>query len=129
MTIRICTVLCFAASISITMAAQSEPVLLSANIPIYPPLAAQARIEGIVKLTFTLRANGEPMNVQVVSGHAQLKSAAVENVETWRFKTPYAEGKYETEFDYRFACSGPQRVTFESFQRVEVVGCPPMHSD
>jgi TonB family protein len=108
MTNGVRAVLCVAA-LSITLAAQTEPVLLSANIPIYPPLAAQARIEGIVKLTFTLRANGEPINVQVVSGHVQLKSAAVENVETWRFKTPYAEGKYETEFDYRFACSGPQR--------------------
>ena len=31
MTIRICAILCFAAAISITMAAQSEPVLVSAN--------------------------------------------------------------------------------------------------
>jgi outer membrane biosynthesis protein TonB len=73
MTNGVRAVLCVAA-LSITLVAQSEPVLLSANIPIYPPLAALARIEGIVKLTFTLRANGEPMNVQVVSGHAQLKN-------------------------------------------------------
>src|ERR1700690_294618 len=42
MTIRTCAVLCFAAAISVTMAAQSEPVLVSANIPKHPPLACQA---------------------------------------------------------------------------------------
>jgi outer membrane biosynthesis protein TonB len=82
MTIRICTILCFAASISITMAAQSEPVLVSANIPKHPPLACQARIGGVVKLTFTLGKNGaEPTDVEAVSGPTVLKGAAVENVE------------------------------------------------
>jgi hypothetical protein len=91
MTIRICAVLCFAAAISVTMAAQDEPVLVSANIPKHPPLACQARIEGLVKLSFTLAANAaEPTNVEVVSGHAMLKGAAVENVNTWRFQNPYA---------------------------------------
>jgi hypothetical protein len=74
MTIRICAVLCFAAAISVTMAAQDEPVLVSANIPSKPQLACQARIDGFVKLRFTLAANAaEPTNVEVVSGHAMLK--------------------------------------------------------
>jgi TonB family protein len=103
------------------MAAQSEPVLTSANIPKYPPLARQARVEGVVRLAFTLPANGtEPTNVEVVSGHTLLKSAAVENVKTWRFENPYAvERRYETTFEYRLL-SG-RRVTFESFGHVEVV--------
>jgi hypothetical protein len=98
MTIRICAVLCFAAAISVTMAAQDEPVLVSANIPSKPQLACQARIDGFVKLRFTLAANAaEPTNVEVVSGHAMLKGAAVENVNTWRFQNPYSvERKYET---------------------------------
>jgi outer membrane biosynthesis protein TonB len=71
------------------MAAQSEPTLVSANIPIYPPLALQARIEGIVKLTFTLGPTAaEPMKIQAVSGHTALKGAAVESVKTWRLQNP-----------------------------------------
>ncbi len=126
----VCALLCVAV-LSTTLAAQSEPVLVSANIPSYPSLASQARIEGIVKLTFTLRADaGEPIDVQVVSGHPVLKGAAVENAKTWRFRNPYAvERTYETEFDFRLPCSGPQRVTFESYERVEVVSCATMHSD
>jgi outer membrane biosynthesis protein TonB len=73
MTARVCIVLCFAA-MSMTMAAQT---LVSTTIPIYPPLARQARIGGIVKLTFTLPANsGEPTNVEADSGHPGFTSAA-----------------------------------------------------
>ena len=127
MTIRICAVLCFAAAISVTMTAQSEPVLVSANIPRHPPLACQARIAGVVKVTFVLSGKaGEPSNVEAVSGHPMLKDAAIENVKTWKFRDSYAEGKYETMFDYRLLSSGPQKVTFESFHRVEVATCVPV---
>jgi outer membrane biosynthesis protein TonB len=132
MTTRICAVLVFGAAISITMAAQSEPTLISANIPKHPPLARQARIEGIVKLTFTLAANAvEPTNVEVVSGPALLKASALENVKTWRFQNPYAiERKYETSFEYRLPLSeGSQKVTFESFHKVEIVTYAPSPSE
>jgi hypothetical protein len=130
MTHRVCAVLCLAV-LSATMAAQSEPVLVSANIPSHPPLALQARIEGIVKLTFTLGPNAaEPMKIQMVSGHKALKGAAVENVKTWPFQNPYSvERRYETALDYRLLSSGPQSVTFESFSRVEILSVAPMHSD
>jgi outer membrane biosynthesis protein TonB len=123
MIMRICSVLCFAAAISVTMAAQ-EPVLVSANIPKHPPLACQARIEGSVKLSFTLAMNDTAAeNVEVISGHALLKNAAVENLSTWRFESHHPDGKFETTFVYRIPSSGLQSVTFESFHRVEVATC------
>ena len=126
MTIRICAVLCFAAAISVTAAAQDEPVLVSATIPKHPALACQARITGSVKLSFTLAANAtEATNVEVVSGHPMLKYAAVENLSTWRFRDHHADGKYETTFVYLLPLSGPQKVTFESFNRVEIATCLP----
>ena len=124
--IRIATVPCLLA-FCIAMAAQSEPSLIAVNMPTYPPLARQARIAGVVKVTFVLTGNaGEPTNVELVSGHPMLKDAAIENVKTWKFKNSYAEGKYETTFDYRLPSSGPQKVTFESFHRVEVATCLPL---
>jgi len=123
---RIVTVACLLA-FCIAMAAQSEPTLVAVNMPTYPPLARQARIAGVVKLTFVLSGNaGEPTNVEVISGHPMLKDAAIENVKTWKFKDSYAEGKYETTFDYRLPSSAPQKVTFESFHRVEVATCLPV---
>jgi TonB family protein len=109
------------------MAAQGEPVLVSANIPRHPPLACQARIAGVVKLSFVLSGNdGEATDVEVISGHPMLTDAAIENVKTWKFNSSYACGKYQTTFDYRLPSSGPQKVTFESFHRVEVDTCLPV---
>jgi TonB family protein len=129
MTNRISTVLCFVAAVCIGMAAQTdEPLLITVQLPKYPPLAHQARIEGVVKLTFTLSANaGEPTNVEVVSGHPMLTGAAMDNVKTWRFENHYAvERKYATTF--RYGLSGIEvpaptrdKVTFDSFHQVEVV--------
>lgn len=129
MTIRVYTLLSFLAAATLTMAAQTEPVLTSANIPKYPPLAAQARVEGIVKLSFRLEAGAaEPTNVEVVSGHPLLKRAALENVKTWRFENPFppVERKYETTFKYRLSdrkAVGKKKVivTFESFDHVEIL--------
>jgi len=127
MTARI-TVLGFVVAVSMAVAAQTEPTLASANIPKYPPLAAQARVEGVVTLSFTLPANGAaPANVEVESGHPLLRTAAAENVKAWRFENPYAvERKYETVFQYRLSGGkGAGRrsvtVTFESFHHVEIV--------
>jgi TonB-like protein len=128
MTNRIGTVLSFLVAVCIAMAAQTEPTLTAVNIPKYPPLACQARIEGIVKLTFTLLANAaEPTNVEVVSGHPMLKGAAMDNLKTWKFENSNAvERKYETTFRYRL--SGVEvplptsaTVTFKSFHQVEIV--------
>ena len=115
---------------SIPAAAQREPVLSAANIPKYPPVASTARVEGVVKLTFTLAAHSdEPTNVEVVSGHPLLRAAAIENIKTWRFENPYAvERKYETTFKYRLSgkevpASATRRLTvsLESFHQVEIV--------
>jgi TonB family protein len=117
---RLCVLFC-CLTVCLSLAAQTDdPELISGNMPRYPPLARQARIEGIVKVTFTLPPNAEePANVEASSGHPVLKAAAVENVKTWHFKNPYAaERKYETTFRYRL---GPQRITFESFHNVEIV--------
>ena len=71
-------------------------------------------------------ANGaEPTDVEAVSGPTLLKTAALENVKTWHFGTHYGNGRYETTFDYQLPMSGPQKVTFESFRRVEVATCLP----
>ncbi len=120
MTSRATKLLCFVVFFCLTMAAQTEPTLVTVNIPKYPSLASHARIQGLVKLTFTLSANaGEVTNTEVVSGHPMLKGAAIDNVRTWKFENPYAlERKYETTFRYRL--SGRATVTFESFHEVEV---------
>ena len=120
--------LCLTFAVCLRVAAQADnPELVSANIPFYPPLARQARVYGTVKIAFTLPANAEePVNVEGVSGHPLLRSSAVENVKTWRFRNTYAvERKYETTFDYTLSETESRHVTFESFTVVEVVSPKP----
>jgi len=126
---RCIVLLCCVFSMSLAGLAQTEPVLTSANVPKYPALACQARVEGTVKLSFTLPANStEPAKVEVVSGHPMLKGEATENVKTWRFDNPYAvERKYETTFNYHLSgveILGTRKLTVtfvDSFRHVEVL--------
>lgn len=53
--------------------------------PKYPPIARQARIEGDVKLSFDVSADGEPQNIRILSGHAMLSDHAIETLRGWRF--------------------------------------------
>lgn len=123
-------VLLLVATISITMAAQSEPTLVTLNMPRYNWLARQARVQGIVKVAFTLLPQaGEPTKVEVVAGPPasigtaveELKKTALENVKTWRFENGDAvEHRYETTFDFQLG-GRSDVVSFQSFHSVTIV--------
>lgn len=54
--------------------------------PTYPPLARQARIQGVVVLTAMIDRDGNIQNLQLVSGHPMLAPAAIDAVKHWRYK-------------------------------------------
>ena len=54
--------------------------------PTYPPLAQQARIQGVVVMTALIDKGGNVQRLQVVSGHPLLAPAAIEAVKQWRYK-------------------------------------------
>ena len=54
--------------------------------PVYPPLAQQARIQGVVVLMALIDKNGNVQSLQVVSGHPLLTRAAIDAVKQWRYK-------------------------------------------
>ena len=58
---------------SINLSAQSDrATLTSAQLPIYPPMALVARVEGIVVLNSTISPVGEVVAVEVASGNPLL---------------------------------------------------------
>jgi protein TonB len=54
--------------------------------PTYPPLAQQARIQGVVVLTAMIDRDGNIQNLRLVSGHPMLAPAAIDAVKHWRYK-------------------------------------------
>ena len=56
--------------------------------PAYPPLARQARIQGVVLLQATISKQGDIEDLQTISGHPMLIPAAMQAVKQWKYK-PY----------------------------------------
>jgi protein TonB len=54
--------------------------------PTYPPVAQQARIQGVVVLTAIIDKNGNIQNLRLVSGHPMLTPVAINAVKQWRYK-------------------------------------------
>lgn len=64
----------------------SKGQLMYRTEPTYPPLARQARIQGVVVLTAVIDKDGNIQNLQLESGHPLLAPAAIDAVKHWRYK-------------------------------------------
>ncbi len=77
--------------------------------PMYPPLARQARIQGMVILRIVINKLGEVRETQLVSGHPMLVPAAVDAVKKWRYIPYESDGKtleIETDVQIVFRLAG-----------------------
>jgi protein TonB len=61
--------------------------------PLYPPLAKQARIQGVVRFTAIIGKDGTIQNLQLVSGHPLLVEAAKQAVTQWQYKPTLLNGE------------------------------------
>jgi protein TonB len=66
---------------------------LSAPAPVYPPLAKQARIQGVVRLNAVISKEGLIEQLTAVSGHPLLIPSALEAVKKWRYKPTLLNGE------------------------------------
>ncbi|MGH9656941.1 MAG: TonB family protein [Bryobacteraceae bacterium] len=60
--------------------------------PVFPPLARQARISGVVRLEAIINRDGTIQNLRVASGHPLLAPAALEAVRQWRYQPTLLNG-------------------------------------
>jgi protein TonB len=67
--------------------------LLTQVKPVYPPLAKQARIQGVVLLEAVISKDGAIDNLRVISGHPLLTQAAIDAVKQWRYKPTLLNGE------------------------------------
>jgi TonB family protein len=77
--------------------------------PVYPPLARQARIQGIVVLKAIISKSGDVESLQLVSGHPILAPSAIEAVKQWKYKPFLVDGEpveVETTVQVNFTLAG-----------------------
>ena len=62
----------------------SLPTVAGAAVPLYPPLARVANVEGVVRLR--IATDGQRVtSARVIEGNKMLAAAAEENIHTWTF--------------------------------------------
>jgi periplasmic protein TonB len=77
--------------------------------PVYPPLARQARIQGVVLLQAEISKEGNIINLQLVSGHPMLAPAAIEAVKQWKYRPYLLNGEpceVDTQIQVNFTLAG-----------------------
>ena len=79
--------------------------------PVYPPLAKQARISGVVHLSALIGKEGNIVNLAVISGHPLLIPSALEAVQQWVYQKTLLNGEpveVMTQIDVNYTLSdGP----------------------
>ena len=87
----------------------SEGDLVRKILPVYPPLARSARIQGQVVLQAVISKQGVIENLKLLSGHPMLVPAAIEAVRQWRYR-PYVLNnepvEVETQITVNFSLGG-----------------------
>jgi TonB family protein len=82
--------------------------LVSQPRPVYPPLAKQARIQGVVTLMALIGLDGHVQALSVVKGHPLLVQAAMEAVQQWVYEPTLLNGNpvsVVTQIDVNFTLS------------------------
>jgi protein TonB len=70
-----------------------EARLIQRREPVYPPLARQARIQGVVKLEAVIGPDGRVEKVQAISGPPLLRQAAIDAVRQWVYEPSRLNGQ------------------------------------
>lgn len=71
----------------------AEKHLLKRVPPVYPPLAQQTRISGVVILEITVDESGTPSVRRIIYGHPLLQYAAIDAVRSWKYRPFGEDGK------------------------------------
>ena len=76
--------------------------------PVYPPLAQQASIQGVVRFIVIIAKDGTIQNLTLISGHPLLIESARQAVTQWQYKPTLLNGEpveVVTQIDVSFTLS------------------------
>jgi hypothetical protein len=84
---------------------EPPPRVWSAQAPLYPPVAVQASVQGLVTLRVTTDGK-QVVNFDAESGPPYLVIKTNENVKTWKFQ-PHTPTSFEIKFEYTLSAASP----------------------
>ena len=93
---------------ALPLAPAHGPKLISQVAPVYPPLAKQARIQGLVAFKAVIATDGTVKSLKLVGGHPLLVPAAQAAVKQWRYEPTLLNGvpvEVATRIDVNFTLS------------------------
>jgi protein TonB len=70
--------------------------------PAYPPLARQARIQGVVVMRVVINTEGKIENIRIVTGHPLLIQAAIDAVKKWVYPTQSSQVATNVTLNFAF---------------------------
>lgn len=70
-----------------------EAQIINRVLPVYPALAKQMRLSGVVQLIGIIGKDGHVQNLQLVSGHPLLVKAALDAVRQWTYRPTMLNGE------------------------------------
>jgi TonB family protein len=80
-------ILVCALAFAFTMPSGAEDRAVKQRVsPVYPEIAKRMRIEGVIKMSVTVDADGKVLDVKTVSGNRTLSIAAEDAVRKWKFE-------------------------------------------
>lgn len=65
---------------------------IAGSAPVYPPIAVQARVEGVVRLQIVVTKDGTVKDIEFLSGHLLFRESAKTAVETFRYSPTVKDG-------------------------------------
>ena len=95
--IALLLILAFSAIASLPVSAEEGSRKVKDHVqPVYPEMAKNMHITGVVRLEVTITAQGAVKNTKILGGHPMLADAAVKAVSRWRYETGPEETRVVT---------------------------------
>jgi TonB family protein len=85
---------------AVNLLAQEGRKLISNPVPVYPEMAKNYRITGVVKVQVVVAPDGHIKSTQVIGGHPLLADAVKETLKNWKYAPASAESTAILEFNF-----------------------------
>jgi TonB family protein len=85
---------------AVNLSAQEGRKVISNPVPVYPEVAKNFHVTGVVKVQVVIAPDGHIKSTQVIGGHPLLVDAVKETLKHWKYAPASAESTAVLEFNF-----------------------------